>query len=70
MPFEKRRRRKEVFGKCESEHLSHRMKALLRHCVKALGLSFEAYCIYEHRKFTAKPKVLQEIHFLSSGNTF
>lgn len=54
----------------KSEHLSPRMKALLRHCDKALGLSFEAYCIYEHQKFTAKPKVLQEIHFLSSGNTF
>lgn len=67
MPFEKRWRRKAVW---KSEHLSHGMKALLRHCVKALGLSFEAYCICEHCKFTAKPKVLQEIHFLSSGNTF
>lgn len=60
------------FGKGESVHLrrSHKIKALLRHCVKALGLSFEEYCIYEHHKFTEKPKVLQEIHFLSSGNTF
>ncbi len=70
MLFEKRRRRKAVFKKSKSEHLSHRMKALLRHCVKAFGLSFEVYCTYEHRKFTAKPEVLQEIHFLSSGNTF
>lgn len=68
MQFEKRRRSKASWKR--RILASQRMKALLRHCVKALGLSFEAYCIYEHHKFPAQPKVLQEIHFLSSGNAF
>ena len=67
MPFEKEWQRRAAW---KSEHLSHRMKALLKHCVKALGLPFKAYCIYEHRNFSAKPKVLQEIHFMSPGKTF
>lgn len=32
------------------------MKVSLRHCVKALGLTFEAYCVYEHRKIHRRAK--------------
>lgn len=47
MPCEKWWERKSVW---KSEvHLRLGMKAPLRHCVKALGLSFEAYCIYSMR---------------------
>lgn len=53
MPFEEWWQRKSVW---KSEvHLRLRMKAPLRHCVKALGLSFEAYCIYSMR-ITASPQ--------------
>lgn len=47
MPFGECWQRKSVWK--SKVHLHLRMKAALRHCVKALGLSFEAYCIYSVR---------------------
>lgn len=47
MPFGECWQRKSVWK--SKVHLHLRMKAALRHCVKALGLSFEAYCIYSMR---------------------
>lgn len=42
------------------------MNALLRHCVKALGLHFRLIVCMS----LAKPEVLREIHFLSSWQYF
>lgn len=63
MPFEKWWQRKSVW---KSEvHLHLGMKAALRHCVKALGLSFEAYCIYSMRITASRQSPKRSEKFIS-----
>lgn len=63
MPFEKWWQRKSVW---KSEvHLRLGMKAPLRHCVKALGLSFEAYCIYSMRITASQQSPKRSEKFIS-----